>query len=99
MAIALDLIIWNGIFFILNFVLAIPLLLDWIPVRLSAKEKLIYEQDFKLFFTKKHFKILINYAQIQTYYSPIELATKGNPITNFIFVHFVSKDSEVLVYK
>jgi len=99
LAVALDLVIWNLVFIVINLILAIPLFLRWLPVRLTTREQLIYEQNFKMFFTKSHFKILMRYAQIQTYYSPIELATKGNPIESYIFVHFVSKEAEVIIKK
>lgn len=99
LAVSLDTFIWNAVYFVTNIILAIPLFLAWLPIRLTKEEQVIYDQNFKLFFTKRHFKILFSYAQVTTYYSPIELATKGNPITNFIFVHFVSKEAEVLVTK
>lgn len=41
----------------------------------------------------------MQYAQIQSYFSPIELATKGNPIKNFYFVQFVSKNAEIIIIK
>lgn len=96
--IALDLIIWNAVFALINIILAIPLFLSWLPVRLNKEESAIYEQHFKSFFTKKHFKILFKYATLETIYAPTELAVTGNQINKFIFIHFVSQNSEASLF-
>lgn len=83
----------------MNIILAIPLFLNWLPVKLNKDEQELYDEYFRMFISKKHFKVLISYAQIEKFYSPIELCTKGNLIKNFIFVSHVSKGSEVNVYK
>ena len=69
------------------------------PIKLSPEEKIIFERYFRKFISKKYFKILISYAEYQTFYNPIELCTKGNPIKHIIFINFVSKNSEITVSK
>ena len=97
--VGLDTLIWSWVYFVLNVVLAIPLFLNWLPVRLSVEEKILFDKYFWKFVSKKHFKILISIAQSQTFYSPIDLWTKGNPIKHIIFLSHISKNSEITVYK
>ena len=93
--ISLDTFIWSWVYFALNLVLAIPLFLNWLPIKLTKEERMLFDNFFWKFMSIRHFKILISYAQYQTYTHPIDLLTKGNPIQHIMFVYHMAKNSEI----
>ena len=60
---ALDTILWNALLLVINVVLSVPLILAYVPVRMSKYQKEIYGKYFSSFFTKKQFKRLTKYTE------------------------------------
>ena len=95
----LDVIIFNGVFILINIYNSIPLFLKYLEVKLKPLEEKVYQENFKNYLSRRNFKKLISKSILNFYSNDSQITRLGNSFHSLYYIALIDPSYEVILIK